>query len=205
MVEPGTPEGSKPKGKRGCFFWGCLGVVVAGLALGGLAVLSIYSLYNLTEPEPRPVPVKEVAPGEYEEIAARLESFVAPAPPAEERLELTADDLNALIAASPDLEELAGRLFIRLQEDRMLLDVSWSVPLERWINATCEARVSLEEGRLKIDVLKAETAAGKELPANLVEGLLHQVLSEATRGKRERLLGPVREIEIAGGRLVLKR
>src|SRR5690349_8252010 len=103
MTYQQTPP-PETKKRRGCFFYGCLTVVVLALVVGIMAVLAVNYVKNLintyTDTSPMTLPKVEMPAAEYEALDKRVTAFkdsvdkqknVSP-------LELTGDEINALIA-----------------------------------------------------------------------------------------------------------
>ena len=226
-MEVAAGETAKPARKRrGCLFWGFLMALLMLVIVGGGLALMVYSLVmEYTSTSPVPVPRYDLKPGEAKAVERRLADFKEPAeagPP--RQLVLTADDLNALIAASPHGDRWAGKVFVRLEGDKAYADIS--LPLEeipllsgRYLNGTLELKVGLEEGGagkkkdksgLKkpgpVATVVGGTANGKPLPAevlrifedrNLFEKLSDEAVLEFVK--------KAKKIEIKDGKLIIQR
>ncbi len=113
---------STPPKKRGCFFYGCLVLVILGLIfivlmVGGYLLLKkTASGWFDDQPTPMLVEGNAYSSEQMADLERRLkpfqESLEQGGAPVE--LTLTADDLNALIAKSPVLR---GKLFVILEAD----------------------------------------------------------------------------------------
>jgi hypothetical protein len=225
MTEEGRPvEGMMPETTRkphGCFFWGCLAALAVGVLIGGCVGLFTYQLYQMamqaTSSEPRPVPEYQARPGEATEVKERIEAFKKAAEedrPAE--LALTGDDLNALIAQDPELRELKGHVFVRVEDGQVLLDVS--VPLKkvplvqdlprlsgRYFNGSVGLKPALAGGRLLLFVESA-SVEGERLPDDFMRGLRDKNLLERARDEElVEFARQARSLEVQGDRVVLKR
>ena len=68
-----------PKGKTGCFFWGCLTLMVLFSLGGGCVGFIVYQTYNLIRPytaeTPLEVPVEEVDSEQLEATRSRIREF----------------------------------------------------------------------------------------------------------------------------------
>lgn len=201
---------------RGCFFWGCLTLVLLGIAVGGCTGFFAYVLYkgalDATSTTPVPVEVYTLKPGEAEDLAKRLAEFERAAGaggPAE--LELSADDLNAYIASNQELQGWAGKAYLRIEGDQVFMDVS--LPLEdvpflsgRYFNGKLGVKLGLVDGRL---IAFPESAIVNDKPVNedLMKQVREQDILKATR--REGGIADFRtkanSLEVRDGRIVLRR
>lgn len=147
-IEPPPPQTG-----MGCFGKGCLTVVVFVLVMvvafaGGtyLAVRFLRSSYFTTAPAQLPVSVSTAA--EQEAARMKWDDFERAARAhTARRIELTADELNALIASKP---KLRGKAYVAIDGDTAHLQIS--VPLvelrllrDRYMNAECTVQ-SAEDG-----------------------------------------------------------
>ncbi len=219
MEIPPPAEGmmaEKPKKRRGCLFWGCLTVVALFVVVGGCIGINLYMLReHFTSPAPKPIPKYEVKPGEYEKIETQLSQFdQASQKDQPAQLEFTADDLNALLAKHPDLKDLSGKAFVRMEDDRALLDVS--IPLDnlpipfvkgRYFNGSVALTAYLENGELKITPESA-TVNEEPLPENVLKNIgemITQILKEEMGDDFRKGLRELKAVEIRGGKLVIER
>ncbi len=208
MVEPRPPK------RRGCLFWGCLVAVLLVVAMGGCIGIGIYVLRDrLTSPEPQPIPTYNTKPGEYEAVKGRLTGFAQAAKESRPaRIELTADDLNALIADDPELKKLSGKVFVRIEGQEVVLDLS--IPLDeapvpfmkgRWLNATVGLEVSLASGHLIVTpvraTIKGEPVAEKYLKNLQPMDLLRNVKDEEFR----EFVRQAKSLEVQDGKIVISR
>jgi hypothetical protein len=211
MIEPAREAASEPAPKsRGCLFWGCLTVVVLFLSMAGCVGVGLYMMrQRFTSPTPEPVPQYQAKPGEYQEVQERITSFnqnSKEGKPA--RLELTADDLNALISQDPRWKAIRGNAFVRIAGDSLLLDVS--MPLDRvpgfrgrYLNGSLGIRPQLADGRLRLYVESAK-ANDRPLQGPALEALRQRDLLEDT--KDPRVLDFARKaktLEVRDGKLIL--
>ena len=143
-IEPPPPQG------MGCFSKGCLTVVVfilllAAAFVGGtfLAVRFLRTSYFTSTPVQLPVATSTA--GEQQAAHAKWNEFEnAARDHRSARIELTADEINALIASEP---KLRGKAHVTIDGDTARLLVS--VPLEevrllrgRYMNAECTVQSS---------------------------------------------------------------
>ncbi|HEX4639152.1 MAG TPA: hypothetical protein VH170_06680 [Chthoniobacterales bacterium] len=89
------------------------------------------------------LPASEATPQEEQEVRARWDSFEKAARAHEyARIELSGDDLNALIAYEP---KLRGHAYVTINDNAARLQVSFAVPKSRWmrgryVNAQCSVQ-----------------------------------------------------------------
>jgi len=189
---------SPERKKKGCLFWGCGGfLVLAVLFLGGAGYL-LYMLRDLTSDAPVPIPVKEVKAGEYESVRKEIGGFekaVEEDRPA--KLELSADDLNTMIAKDPGLKELSGSAFVTIEDGQVALDLS--LPLDRfkvkvpgiegrYLNGRFIVEMSMEDGKVSIVPVSA-VVKEKPLPG--------WVLREIQKNVLDRMVGDPKFLEAA--------
>lgn len=206
----------RPESKRGCgcFFWGCLIVVLICLALAIAIGVSGYYWYKgmidqYTAEEPIAIEVVELAEEEQAALNARFEEFgeAVEAGEASGQIELTAQEINALISQN---EDLAGKAFVRIEDGQIGGDVS--IPVDflpggsgRYFNATAEFDVSMQGGVLLVTLADA-TVNGSALPAEFIQGMQSQNLAKEVYEDPDaaRALQQFESLEIVGDKVILK-
>ena len=179
---------SKPR--HGCVFYGAIiALVIVFLLLTTLFLgyrLVKNTVIEYTDTTPAPLPTVQLSQPELERLQARVEAF-REAVRAGQRtgpLTLSADELNALIAANPDLQWLKGKLYVIIEGNQLKGKIA--LPLEqagvsmlkgRYLNGTANLDVSLHDGTLKVTPQSLVTARGKSLPPRLMEKLRNQNLA----------------------------
>ena len=146
---PQFPSGVRTRKRWGCLPVGCLVVVVA-LVLCGAVVGGVYWLFSqggeafLSE-QPFAVHVAEITDEQYQAVLAKLAPFdQAMNEGHAATLEITLDDLNVLIARSPQFQALRGRLFLTAKGSGIVADMS--APL-----TDSETNLSYFNGRATLD------------------------------------------------------
>jgi hypothetical protein len=132
----------------GCFAKGCLILAVFFILLGLSFVAGTYyaakflrTEYFSTEPER--LPISQATVEDEDAVRARWDSFEKAARAHEPaRIELTADNLNALIAAEPKLH---GDAYVTIEDNTAHLQVSIPVGRSWWlrgryVNAQCSVQ-----------------------------------------------------------------
>lgn len=171
---------------------GCLVLLIAGFvvvaAIAWGAISTYQGAYQMTSPSPQTF---EPVPGAADEQAVRLKiqaglEAVAHGQPIEVRL--SANDLNAWFFADRRNADFADHLRFRTEADWLVADLS--VPLSfmadvpflpsihtRYFNGRIAARLTIENGELKIQNLDVE-GNGKRLPWLFTGQAYKQTLTE---------------------------
>jgi hypothetical protein len=210
-VPPELPRPEPSRKRHGCLFWGCLTVFVIGGSFLGFVGYVAYHLYNLTSSEPAPVPVAKPAPAEVEGIQKRVDAFAkAEGTPA--KVEISPEDINSLIAGTPEGKRYAGKVFFRAEGDGIVADVS--IPLselrverlkDRYLNGTLRFKLAEKDGAPVISIEDA-TAHGEQLPSWFLSQLRDRNLLEI--GPKENvpsLLSGLKRLSVKDGKIVLER
>ncbi len=195
-----------PPKKRGCFFYGCLAVIIFGLAASLLAYVGYRYLRNqlarFLDATPVPIKTVEISPAERDELQQRLAAFkeAMDGQKIPRELVLTARDLNTLIAAQAP--EWKSKVFAMIENGRIKGRIS--LPLEdkgplklkgKYLNGIATFNASLEDGTLNVAIERVEVK-GQPLPAwmlskvrayNLAQGLQSDPRSAQTIQKLESL------------------
>jgi hypothetical protein len=154
-----------------------------------------------------------------ESLRARVDAFER-APPRNAgssaqgpaRLELSPDDLNSLVAGSPEGKRYSGKVHFRGEGERILADVS--LPLrelgidalsDRYLNGTVALRFGMKENRPLLTI-ESIVAGGKTVPASYISHVEDKNLLELSslREVREALQG-VRKLSVVDGKIVVER
>jgi hypothetical protein len=208
---------SPAKRRRGCLFYGCLGGTLGLLALLLALLLGLHELRKMiakyTDTKPIALPTVEMSPRQLEEVQHRVESFkeAVRSGRATPPLELSSDDINAMIASDPNLREIKGKLYVTIQDSHLRGQLSF--PLEqsefrllkgRYLNGTGTFSVSLQNGNLSVtpDVILVK---GKPLPWIYMNRLRSQNLANAVNDNPQASVGlnRLQTIQIKNGKLIL--
>lgn len=178
-------------GRRGCLFYGGLvaGVFLLLLLLGLAFGISMAKKLRtqFTDPAPVPLPRSEITTTEYQSLQRRLNSFMGSLnrgdiPPP---LELSAQDLNALIDQDDHVKILRGKLHVMLDGDRAsgqlsipMAEIGLPVFRDRYLNAVAKFHVSLRDGSLKLAATNI-TVHGASLPKIYVDEISQVNLGSA--------------------------
>jgi len=208
---------TEKKSGRGCLFWG--GIIAAVLFL--LLLLTVYGAYRYakhliaawTDTKPLPAPALQMSHSEVTNLQARVHAWDdglkhnQPVGP----LTLTADEVNALIAAEARTSGPPPRLFFSFNSNQVQAQIS--VPLNgmfghwldgRYLNGSGNFAVSLRDGNLALHV-KSLAVKGKPLPENFMQPLRAQNFAEGWTNDPDlsAAIGKFQEIKIEEGKLIV--
>lgn len=210
--------------RRGCFFYGCLGVLIAGVVGVILLAMLSFTVYRVgsqlvaeyTATAPEPVPVVELPTERVEAIEARVEAFQDDARAGRAAtIRLTPEEINGLIAADPNLR---GRVAIDIVDDQ--IEGRISLPLEslglpsviygglkgRFLNGDARFTPVLKPDggvTVRIDALSVKgVPAPRELLDRLNEGEI-EIHFDQDEPRRGEFFRRVERIEVEDGALVL--
>ena len=152
----------------GCFAKGCLILVVFFILLGLAFVAGTYyaAKYLKTEyfsAHHDRLPISQATVGEEEAARARWDAFEKTAHANEAaRIELSADDLNALIASEPKLH---GNAYVTIEDNTAHLQLSIPLGKARWltgryINAQCSVQAA-PSGKPEAALITSITVNGR--------------------------------------------
>lgn len=196
-----------------CFVWGCASLALV-LILGGIvAFFSIrYGIQQLREQYTDDVavelPVVEMPQEAVDTLIERVDTFSDGLREGEpvEQLVLTQDELNALFQHHPDLAEMAGRIYVTIDEDDTV-NGQVSVPLDflpgfggRYFNGSASFDVAIENGEFTVFVNSA-TLKGEPVPDAFMEGIRGQNLAQEMQTNNEagELFDKVEKLEVKDG------
>jgi hypothetical protein len=210
-----TAQQRKPG--RGCLFY-------TGIALGLSVVVLIIASYlgyrwakseidQFTDNQPMPVPTVQMPQAELDALRTRIKNFAEaveqnqPTDP----LAFTADEANALIAATPELVTVRGHLHFDFQGSNVL--AQFSVPAEdlglrplkgRYVNASGTFRVALTNGLLNVN---AQSLSAKGAP--FADTFLNRIKPQNFAYKLDQdpqaksVLGKLEDVRVADDKLIL--
>lgn len=194
---------------------GCVTVILLAVAAGlflyqsGAKILKkVADEYTATSPAT--LPAVEATPEEASNLVTRVEAFSRSLKEGQsgQELTLTARDINVLIQKNPGGSELAGKVYVTLDGDRIRGEAS--IPLEqlgaffkgRWLNGSGTFRVETAAGRLLV-FMDALSVRGKQLPEPFMAGIRGKNLAEdvAKNPKTVEALGKIESISVRDGKL----
>ena len=204
----------QPK-KRGCFFYGCLTVLIIAVVGGVVAFFAVrHAIRSLvteyTDVKPIALPEVNLTQAQQDALKAKIEAFKAaldgkgPAQP----LVLSPDEINSLIAQDAALK---GRAHIAIDNDQLKATVS--VPLDklslpgtggRYLNGTATLHAVILNGQLFVTAQSLEVN-GKPLPEQFMAGLRQKNLAEdaARDPKNAAALAKIERLELKDGQAII--
>jgi len=216
--------GSQPK-KRGCFFYGCLTVVILGLLAGAAVGIGGYFFVKkvnqivaeYTSTTPAEMPQVEMVEADYEVLEQRVGAFgnaLKEGQPSE-ALVLTADELNVLLSRSEAMQVGKGRLHVVMTENEVSGQIS--LPLDpiakgpllsqlqgRYLNGTARLGIGMQNGRLVVRLLGVRVN-DQLMPKELVKAfetvnLMDQVYQDPQTAQT---LSKIGGVEVTDSKLVI--
>jgi hypothetical protein len=207
----------QPKKSRGCLFFG--GVVAAVLLL--VIFLGAYLglrfakgvVNQLTDTHPMTLPTAQMPEAQLYQLHDRVETFREaldegkPTAP----LELSADEINALIATDPNLAALKNHLYVAIESNQLSAQISF--PAEdlgldalrgRYVNASGDFHVALATNELQITA-ESLSAKGKPVPRHVMKQLSGQNFARKMNEdpKASAALKKFQAIEVRDGKLII--
>jgi len=189
----GQTQPPPPPAKRhGCFFYGCLTMLVIVLLVGIGGCIAVRSAVHsfvakYTDTRPVALPKVEMSKSELDALDGRLKTFqsaISTNGPVEP-LTLSAKDINALINRNAELKD---KFYLGIDDDQFKAQVS--IPLEdlrlpffrsllkgRYLNGSAGLKAFLQNGALVV-TLQSVDVNGRSLPADVLTGLKNRNLVE---------------------------
>jgi len=214
-VSSQIPTGQSPeKKKHGCFFWGCLTVIILGLLVGGAISLVVYLMHkkalSFTSDRPVEIPAYQASEEKIQEVKSRVDAFLQAIKEEKgNQLVLTSEDINTLIVSHPDMKELAGKVYVQIEGEE--IKAEGSIPLDkiptlrgRYLNGTFGLKISLENGILLVTAETVEVR-GEPLPEDFMKELRKVNLAKDVYEDKEtvELLRKFKSIRIEDGKLII--
>ncbi len=218
-------QNSSPTKKSGCgkaFGIGCLSLLILASVGGFFAYRCLKNIVvklaaEYTEAAPVTLPSVEISDQDLARLFERVKSFsdaVKSDGTAGQELILSARDINALIQKNPAWSAVAGKIYVRIEDDSIHGDAS--LPLDtlgeafagasflkgRWLNGSGSFRVETVAGRLLV-FMDSLTVRDKTVPDEFMAGLRTKNLAEdATRNpETAALIQKLESIRISDNKL----
>jgi hypothetical protein len=219
---PSAPPGVPEKRGLGCFGWGCAVLVVLLLLIGGLIAGISYFGYskisNLTSTAPTTVRTYDGGDTVYQSAIQKTNTFdqaVQRDQPA--TLELSADEINTLIARDPDFTKYQIRAFVTMTGDHGDMQISLPTNLipyglikDRYLNVEAEFTPAFDPSTkaLNFTLHTFKFGGGSVPPAQLttVQNNLNPLLNTQLQNSdaAKQILDRAQVIEIRDGKLIIK-
>ncbi len=135
-----------------------------------------------TAEAPLELPTVQYEPEELAALKTKMESFekaIDEGDPSTREIEISADDINALIANE---ETLKGKAFVKIEEGKLVGDVSFPVDKipggkGRYFNGSATLDASMEGGVLIVTLTDAEVN-GEKLPQQFIDAMANENLAK---------------------------
>lgn len=206
-----------PTKKRGCFFYGCMTVIVAtiviivGIFLGFRYVTTKF-VDTYTQTTPLALPALDSSTESYLRVKGKVEAFRNDLREGKtSALELSAGEINTFLSSQPGLEGLTDKFRVAIEgsELRGVLSVSLDEVgySDRYLNGLLSLKVQMADGKLDLRVNELEVG-GKALPEQIVAQLIGENLFDKMEASdRENILQTlkgVKSIVIESGMVKMK-
>lgn len=205
------------KRKRGCLFYGGItgAVLLFVLLLGALVGINYARgiINRLTDKQPMQLPTVHLPDAQMFQLHDRVDTFRdsvrdgdATAP-----LELSPDELNALIETDPAMALLKNHLFVAITNSELHAQVSF--PAEdlgmvrlrgRFINANGIFNIGLTNGQLQITAVSL-WVKGRPLPRNIMREIARENLADRFNADPRAAAGMkhLQAVDVKDGKLVI--
>jgi hypothetical protein len=206
-----------PQQKRGCLFFVLVALAVSVVVLGFGAFFGLrYArglVAKLTDTHPVTLPTVKLPETAMFQLHDRVDTFRDavrdgdPTPP----LELSSDELNALIETDPAFAALKNHLFVSIKGNQLGAQISF--PAEdlglvklrgRYVNATGVFHVAIVTNELQIT---AETLSvrGEPLPRNIMREVTAENLADRFNQDPKAAAGlkKIQSIDVKDGKLIV--
>ncbi len=187
-------------------------VVALVVAAGGFAVYQAKkAAIHYTDTEVVELPLVDMSQEEVDALLARLGGFrtALEAGEANEPLELTQDDLNALIQNDKEFKFFRGKVYLTLEDDRVGGEVSWpldGIPLMegRYFNGTAAFGVEFRDRRPEV-YLESASIKGEALPDVMMSEFRKKNFALEWSGSEEgrEFLKNIETLEVLDGQLII--
>ena len=226
LAPPTAISSAEPAKRRGCFFYGCITVLVIMLVVGIAGFFTIRYVANkvtafveqYTDTASMTLESVQVPAAEYQLLDKRVTAFAdaVNARKATPALVLTGYEINALIANNPAWKGLKNKVYVTVDGDQIKGKVS--IPMDdlaqvpflsklkgRYLNGSAAFKVSLANGALVVSLQSLE-AKGQSPPAQFMTQLQTVNFAQnATQDpKTQETIGRLESIEVKDSKLTIK-
>ena len=204
----------------GCFAIGCVVVIVllliGGAIVAGLGFFTYSKVSKLTSDQPAAIATFDGGDSMYQAASKKLDAFKQDADVHRpSRLELTADEINTLIAHNPDTSGSQLHFFVRLHDDAA--NVQLSLPTSmlpvsifpgRYLNAEADFTPSLDSAKnLNVNLHSLKIAA-EAVPPDQLAPLQMQVNTAINfqiqrSSDAQEFLSHANSVEVRDGKLII--
>ncbi len=202
---------------RGCLFYTGVAIAISIVVL----IIASYAGYRyakslvnqFTDTQPMDIPLVQLPESELVALRNRIGSFseAVEQGSASEPLVVTADEANALIATTPEMVTVRGRLHFEFQGSNVL--AQFSVPAEdlglkplkgRFVNASGTFRVDMTNGVLNVNA-QTLSAKGQPLPETFMNRISPQNFAFKLNhdAKAKEVLSKLKDVRVQDGKLMV--
>jgi hypothetical protein len=208
---------SQPKPRKGCLFY--LGIIAA-ISLVMLALGAFFGLRyakgmvnQLTDAQPVQLPTVQLPEAQMFQLHDRVTTFREGVRDGDavEPLELSADELNALIETDPMLARLKNHLFVIINSNQLSAQISFRAEdvglmrlQGRYVNATGVFDVAIRTNELQITA-DSLSVRGKLVPRNIMREVSAENLADRFNQDPKVSVGlrKLQAIEVKDGKLII--
>ena len=173
-VVPARPRARK----RGCVLKGCLVIFIVvmlmGVIFGGLCTYLYYGFRPFVSQEPAAIRIYPATADQYQAVLAKVAPFNRAIDKGEEAaVELTAQELDILIARDPAWADLRGKLYLDIVNNELVADVCTRANEEDnaamllYFNGRFFLGASIAGGEFTAVLRRLETLSGQQPPSVL--------------------------------------
>ena len=192
-----------------------IALVVIFFVMAGCVACGAYFLYrkvaSFTAARATQIPTYPATQQEYDDVRTRLADFqTATSNDKAAKLELTANDINTLIALDPTWKEMKDKIHVRIADGQLSTDAS--IPLSevpgfrnRYLNGSITLKISADNGILYLRPT-AVVVNGQSVPAQFLKALQERNMAEQLNqdpkfaSTREK----IKAIKIEGNKIVIE-
>ncbi len=217
-------EGNEKKRGSGggkCCLYGCLSILVLMVLLGVVGFFGAKHAMKIivaqyTQDAPMAVAEVKMSDSATASVEERWEAFVAQAQNGGSvTIELTADEVNALIANNEDWQALKGKAYLNFGEDVVngkvslsLEETGWKMLKGRYFNGESSFLVSCENGRLNIQ-LESMRIGDKMIPAPALAAikqmnLADEIYQDPSHEETVEMIKRVRKLQFLPNRMIIE-
>jgi hypothetical protein len=164
--------------KRGCVLKGCLVIFIVvmlmGVIFGGVCTYLYNGFRPFVSEEPVPIRVYPATDEQYQAVLAKVAPFNRALDAEKEAaVELTAEDLDILIARDPAWADLRGKLYLDIVNNELVADVCTRADEEDntqvtlYFSGRFYLGASIAGGEFTAVMRRLETLSGRQLPSVL--------------------------------------
>jgi hypothetical protein len=213
------PDEPKKPG-HGCLFWGA---IVGAVLLAVVIIAAVFGAYyarglfnRFTSTQPAKLPHVELPRPDMARLQSRVDSFrdAVQAGLATPSLELSATELNALIANDADLLPLRDRIYVTINGNQLAARFSIAASelgfkdikalAGRYINGAGNFSIAIDGGKLRITA-ESISAGGKPLPETIARQIRARNLADDLNRDRRvaAAISQLQAIEVRDGNLII--